>query len=116
MKKTILNLFFLALSGSAFAQDAISYQTPPQAITDLLLAKPTPGVSIDSKAEWMLFSERNSFPSIEELAMPEYRIAGMRINPNNYSPSRQTYINNFSLKNIKTGKTLAVTGLPTPLY
>ncbi|RYG01583.1 MAG: S9 family peptidase, partial [Chitinophagaceae bacterium] len=116
MKKTILNLFFLALSGSAFAQDAISYQTPPQAITDLLLAKPTPGVSIDSKAEWMLFSERNSFPSIEELAMPEYRIAGMRINPNNYSPSRQTYINNFSLKNIKTGKTLAVTGLPSPLY
>ena len=116
MKKTILNLFLLALSGSAFAQDAISYQTPPQAITDLLLAKPTPGVSIDSKAEWMLFSERNSFPSIEELAMPEYRIAGMRINPNNYSPSRQTYINNFSLKNIKTGKTLAVTGLPTPLY
>lgn len=116
MKKLILNLFLVALAGSSFAQDAVSYQTPPKAITDLLLAKPTPGVSIDSKAEWMLFSERNSYPSIEELAMPEYRIAGMRINPNNYSPSRQTFINNFSLKNIKTGKTMAVTGLPTPLY
>ncbi|RZL33109.1 MAG: S9 family peptidase, partial [Pedobacter sp.] len=116
MKKIILNLFLIALSGSAFAQDAVSYQMPPKAIADLLLAKPTPGVSIDSKAEWMLFSERNSYPSIEELAMPEYRIAGMRINPNNYSPSRQTYINNFSLKNIKTDKAVAVTGLPTPLY
>ncbi|MBB2145483.1 prolyl oligopeptidase family serine peptidase [Pedobacter sp. LMG 31464] len=116
MKKIILNLFLIAIGSSAFAQDAINYQLPPKAIADLLLAKPTPSVSIDSKAEWMLFSERNSFPSVEELAMPEYRIAGMRINPNNYSPSRQTFINNFSLKNIKTDKTLAVTGLPSPLY
>lgn len=116
MKKLILNLLLIASSAGVIAQDAVNYQLPPKAITDLLLAKPTPGVSIDSKAEWMLFSERNSYPSVEELAMPEYRIAGMRINPNNYSPSRQTYINSFSLKNIKTGKTLAVTGLPSPLY
>lgn len=116
MKKIILNLFLIALSGTAFAQDAVNYQMPPKAITDLLLAKPTPAVSIDSKAEWMLFSERNSYPSVEELAMPEYRIAGMRINPNNYSPSRQTFINNFNLKNIKTGKNVVVTGLPMPLY
>ncbi|MES2653660.1 MAG: prolyl oligopeptidase family serine peptidase [Bacteroidota bacterium] len=116
MKKIILNLILIASGIGAFAQDAVNYQLPPKAIADLLLAKPTPGVSIDSKAEWMLFSERNSYPSIEELAMPEYRIAGMRINPNNYSPSRQTYVNSFSLKNIKTGKTMAVTGLPSPLY
>jgi dipeptidyl aminopeptidase/acylaminoacyl peptidase len=116
MKKIILNLLLIASSAGAFAQDAVNYQMPPKAIADLLLAKPTPSVSIDSKAEWMLFSERNSYPSVEELAMPEYRIAGMRINPNNYSPSRQTYINSFSLKNIKTGKTLVVTGLPSPLY
>ncbi len=109
-------MFVAAFGNGVFAQDAVNYQTPPQAITDLLLAKPTPGVSIDSKAEWMLFSERNSYPSVEELAMPEYRIAGMRINPNNYSPSRQTFINNFSLKNIKTNKTLVITGLPSPLY
>jgi dipeptidyl aminopeptidase/acylaminoacyl peptidase len=98
------------------AQDAISYQTPPKEIADLLLAKPTPGVSINGKAEWILFSERNSYPSVEELAMPEYRIAGLRLNPNNYSPSRQNFINNFSLKNIKSDQTFPVTGLPTPLY
>lgn len=117
IKKTLL--YFL-LSGCiavpAFAQDDVSYQVPPKEISDLLLAKPTPSVRIDSKAEWMLLSERNSYPSVEELAMPEYRIAGLRINPNNYSPSRQTYINNFSLKNIKTGQSFPVTGLPQPLY
>ena len=106
----------LCISVHANSQDAISYQTPPKEIADLLLAKPTPGVSIDGKAEWILFSERNSYPSVEELAMPEYRIAGLRLNPNNYSLSRQNYINNFSLKNIKSNQTFQVTGLPSPLY
>jgi dipeptidyl aminopeptidase/acylaminoacyl peptidase len=116
MKKILLNFVLIALAVSAFAQDAVNYQVPPKEIADLLLAKPTPSVSIDSKADWMLLSERNSYPSVEELAMPEYRIAGMRINPNNYSPSRQTFINNFSIKNIKTGKITVVSGLPSPLY
>ena len=117
MKKNIY-LLFVALSflSAAYAQDAVSYRTPPKEIADLLLAKPTPGVSIDSKAEWVLFSERNSYPSVEELAMPELRIAGLRINPNNYAPSRQTFINNFTLKNIKTNQSAQVTGLPAPLY
>jgi dipeptidyl aminopeptidase/acylaminoacyl peptidase len=97
------------------AQDAITYQTPPKEMSDLLLAKPTPGVSIDGKAEWMLLSVRNSYPSVEELAMPEFRIAGLRINPNNYALSRQTYINDFTLKNIKANKEFKITGLPTPL-
>lgn len=116
MKKVILSLLFIGLGGYVLAQDAVTYQTPPKIMADLLLAKPTPSVSIDSKGEWILFSERDPYPSIEELAMPEYKLAGLRINPNNYSPSRQTYTNNFSLKNVKTGKTITIAGLPTELY
>ncbi len=98
-----------------FAQDAITYQLPPKDIIDLLLAKPTPNVSIDGKAEWMLLSTRNSYPSVEELAMPEFRIAGLRINPNNYALSRQTFISDFTLKNIKANKEFKIIGLPVPL-
>ena len=100
---------------SANAQDAVNYQTPPKDIADLLLAKPTPGVSIDGKANWMLLSERNSYPTVEELGQPEIRIAGLRLNPNNYSPSRQNYINNFILKNLKTDQEIKVSGLPANL-
>jgi len=114
MKKITLYLLFLLFCTYANAQDG--YQMPPKVMADLLLAKPTPSVSIDSKAEWMLLSERNPYPSVEELAQPELRIAGLRINPNNFAPSRQTFVNNFTLKNIKTGKSVAITGLPTPLY
>jgi dipeptidyl aminopeptidase/acylaminoacyl peptidase len=115
MKRSVLSLFLVTAALGSFAQDAVSYQRPPQVMEDLLLAKATPAVSIDSKAEWMLLTARNSYPSVEELAMPELRIAGLRINPNNFSPSRQSFINNFSLKNIKTGKTAVITGLPVPL-
>ena len=91
-----------------YGQDAVGYQMPPKDIADLLLAKPTPAVRIDSKAEWMLLSERNSYPTVEELGQPENRIAGLRLNPNNFSPSRQTFINNFRLKNIKIDKEFSI--------
>ncbi|MBD1392162.1 S9 family peptidase [Mucilaginibacter glaciei] len=116
MKKFSFCFFLLLRAIYANAQDAVSYQMPPKAMADLLLAKPTPGVSIDSKAEWMLLSERNPYPSVEELARPELRIAGLRINPANYSLSRGNYVNNFTLKNIKTGKTYVIAGLPAPLF
>lgn len=60
---------------------------PPKAIYDLVMAKPTPGVSFDSKGQYMLVLERSSMPSVEDLAQPELRIAGLRINPNNFGPA-----------------------------
>ena len=52
--RTGLLLFVISFSVNAFAQDAVGYQTPPKDIADLLLAKPTPGVSVDKKGDWML--------------------------------------------------------------
>ena len=96
----------------SYSQDAVTYQTPPKDIADLLLANPTPSVSITSRAEWMILIERNSYPTVEELGQPEVRVAGLRLNPNNFSPSRQNFINNFTLKNITANKEYKITGLP----
>jgi dipeptidyl aminopeptidase/acylaminoacyl peptidase len=111
----IITIFFLLVTGFVKAQDNASYQLPPKAIMDMLLAKPTPNVSIDDKAQWVLFIESNSYPSVEELARPELKIAGLRINPANYAPSRQNFINNLYLKNISTGKEYKISGLPSPM-
>lgn len=111
-------IFFLALlltCSSLFAQDAIQYQIPPKEIYDLVMAKPTPGVSFDSKGNYMLILDRSSMPSVEDLAQPELRIAGLRINPNNFGPSRSSYITNISIKEIKGGTEFQVTGLPANL-
>ena len=116
-KKILFFAFCFLLSAFSFSygQDDMSYQLPPKAIAELLLAKPTPLVRIDSKAQWMLLSERNSYPTVEELGQPENRIAGLRLNPNNFSPSRQTFINNFLLKNIPNNKEYSIKGLPLNL-
>jgi dipeptidyl aminopeptidase/acylaminoacyl peptidase len=114
-KQFFIALVFFSIGITGYSQDDAAYKTPPQAITDMLLAKPTPNISLDDKGEWMLFTESNSYPSVEELARPELKIAGMRINPNNFAPSRQNFINNLYLKNIATGKEYKITGLPSPL-
>ena len=108
MRKILLILQILFIQVCVFAQDDFTYRTPPKDILDLVMAKPTPGVSIDSKGEWMILLERSTFPSIEELAQPELRIAGLRINPKNFGPSRSAYSVNFTLKNIKTKETFTI--------
>jgi len=114
MKKLFFVLSF-AFLGNLYAQDAIEYKTPPKEIFDLVMAKPSPGVSIDTKGEWMLIMERSAMPSIEELAQPELRIAGLRINPNNFGPSRSAYTIGIRLKNIKTNIESTITGLPSSI-
>lgn len=108
-------VFFLLFVTTLKAQNDGGYKLPPKDIADMLLAKPTPGVNVDDKGEWMLFTESNSYPSVEELARPELKIAGLRINPNNFAPSRQNFINTIFLRNIASGKDLKITGLPSPL-
>ena len=109
----LLVLLFICLH--TFAQDAIQYQTPPKEIYDLVMANPTPGVTFDSKGQYMLILDRSSMPSVEDLAQPELRIAGLRINPNNFSPSRSAYVTNITIKNVKSGAQFKVSGLPANL-
>ncbi len=112
------NFFIIAtlfICNSLFAQDAIEYQVPPKEIYDLVMAKPTPGVSFDSKGQYMLILERSDMPSVEDLAQPELRIAGLRINPNNFGPSRSGYTTNIIIKDVKGGTEFKITGLPANL-
>jgi dipeptidyl aminopeptidase/acylaminoacyl peptidase len=115
MKRLFLltSVFFIFLC--AGAQDDFRYQLPPKDLQDLVLAKPTPSVAVDDRAEWLLLLERSDYPTIEEMAQPELRIAGLRINPNNFGPSRATTFNGIRIRNIKKGETSDVEGLPTDL-
>ncbi len=114
MRTTIL-IPFLCLVLSAAAQDEQRYQQPPAVMRDLLLAPPTPSVSVDGKAEWMLVMDRSSYPSLAELAEPEARVAGLRINPANYSASRTPSVNGMRLRNLPAKKDYDIQGLPSPL-
>lgn len=114
MKKHFLLLFVLACF-TAKAQNDFSYKVPPKDISDLVMAPPTPSISVDSKGQWMLLMQRASYPTVEELAQPELRIAGLRLNPANFGPSRSIYYSGLELKNLASGKILPIQGMPQPL-
>ncbi len=109
-RSTVVSL--MLVSGLASAQEAARYQTPTPELAALVNAAPTPTVSVDSKGEWLLIMERSAQPSIAELAQPELRLAGIRINPANNGPSRAAYVEGMFLKNLATGVEKRLTGLP----
>ena len=113
--RRLLFISFLFISIFSFAQDDVTYKTPPKEILDLVMAKPTPGVNVDSKGEWMILTERSDFPTIEDMAQPELRIAGLRMNPRNFGPSRSGYSVNIQLQHIPTKKMYVISGLPENL-
>lgn len=118
MKKIYRFILVLTLCGfgeviSSQAQNALTYQTPPKAIADLVNAPITPQASFSRSGEFMLLLERAGNPSIEELAQPELRIAGIRINPATNGPSRGGSVENVKLKNTRTGKEQDIKGLPS---
>ncbi len=107
-----LLLIFAGMLNKSFSQLKLDYQEPPKEIKELVDVTPTPAVSVDSKGGWMLLQGRPNFPPIEEVARPELRLAGIRINPANNGQSRDYFYNNLSLKNIKSGEEFKIDGLP----
>jgi dipeptidyl aminopeptidase/acylaminoacyl peptidase len=110
----IILIAFLSLN-VVFSFAQTGYQKPPQVLQDILLAPPTPSVSLNEDGSQMLLLERNSYPSVEELAMPEVKLAGLRISPNNFAPTRQTLVSKITLQNTKTGQVKTIIGLPNTL-
>ena len=112
MKKMLLSAtFLLSTAAMAQAQD-FNYQTPPQALQDLLLAPPTPRVSLASDGRTLALLAVQDFPTVAELSQPELRLAGLRFNPRTNGPSRVSYAVGIKLKKLPNGPETEVKGLP----
>ncbi len=113
--KNILILLAACFTLVANAQAPGGYQRPPEEIAKLVEAPLTPVVALSPDKTWMALLDRSDFPTIEELSRPELRIAGLRINPDNFGPSRPNPFIGLKFKNLKDLKEYAVTGLPSPI-
>jgi dipeptidyl aminopeptidase/acylaminoacyl peptidase len=100
----------LAFGGIATAQD--TYQTPPPVMANLVNNPGTPGVSFTRDGKSMILLQRSESPTIEDLAQEELRLAGVRFNPANHSPSRSGYTTGMIIKDIASGTEKQVTGVP----
>ena len=96
----------------AHAQIDITYQEPPEPVKSMVLAPATPYVRVSPDAGYLAIFERPGMPPVKELAMPEIRIAGLRINPRTNGSSRSTYYTGIELIDMESGEKHRVTGLP----
>ncbi len=114
MRNLFTALILLAALTSE-GQDNLQYQTPPDVITKLLDAPLTPAILFSPDKSAMIMLDRSDLPSIEELSRPELRIAGLRINPDNFGPSRNNFFIGMKVKRLSDKKDNEITGLPAPL-
>jgi dipeptidyl aminopeptidase/acylaminoacyl peptidase len=104
-------LIALALAAPTLSGES-KYMTPPPELARLVDAPLTPFVSDSPDGRTLLLMERSSLPPLAELAEPELRIAGLRINPRNNGPSRTRVMNGLRLLNVKDGSQRSAAGLP----
>ena len=114
MRNWILFGFSLLLISPCLAQDA-GYQKPPKQIQDLVEAPLTPAVRLSPDGKYLLLLAQQGYPSIAELAQPELRLAGLRINPAIHGGSRVSGYTGIELLRISNQEKIQLSGLPAEL-
>jgi len=115
MHKTLttvpLTLSLIASVPQAYAQ----YQLPPAPLQAIVDAPRAPGMSLSPRRNLVAMIASPALPGIVEVAQPELKLAGLRINPRTYSPSRFSFGTGLVLLDVATQAEMTISGLPTPL-
>lgn len=91
-----------------------AYRTPPKPIADLVDAPLPPAGFVSPQRTWLLLAERPALPPIAEVAQPELRLGGVRLNPRTNGPSQPAYFTGLTLLRLGDGTKRPVAGLPSP--
>ncbi|PCJ48440.1 MAG: hypothetical protein COA74_08575 [Gammaproteobacteria bacterium] len=95
-----LGILFFVVTFCITVSANSNYKTPPKMLADLVDAPRTPGVSISPDKKWMALMKRPGVASIKELAQFEEKLAGLRINPKIFAPSRSQGYNNIEIMSL----------------
>jgi hypothetical protein len=91
------------------------YKKPPQAMVDLVDAKPSPTMSVQPSAagaKWVLLKQDSDMLELADLAQEELKLAGTRLLAHYDTPSRQTGYSTIKLLHRETRQEYEVEGLP----
>jgi dipeptidyl aminopeptidase/acylaminoacyl peptidase len=115
MKHLFLLIAFCSSTFVYFAQQNVTYQVPPKEIFDLANAVRPPFKLVTSDNKFIIFLGRPVYKTLEELAGEELKLAGLRVNPDLFDNSRNSYFNSIAVTEIATGKSILLSGLPTKI-
>ena len=105
---TFIGVFLLAGHSAADS----SYQMPPKIMADLVDAPRRPGVTLSDNKQWLAILHRPGAPSISDLAQPEEKLAGLRINASVFGPSRSSGYTKVEIRSVSGDKAIPVNDLP----
>ncbi len=97
------------------AKGGQGYQLPSAALQAVVDAPRAPSLSLSPRRDIAALTQAPSLPSIAEVAQPELKLAGLRINPATHSASRFSFADTLWLMRIDDGKARQISGLPQPL-
>jgi dipeptidyl aminopeptidase/acylaminoacyl peptidase len=100
---------------AADAKAGQGYQLPSAALQAVANAPRAPTLSLSPRRDIAALMQTPPLPSINEVAQPELKLAGVRINPATYSASTFTFGDKLWLMSIADGKERQISGLPQPL-
>lgn len=113
MKKHIFPFIIFCLSVTiAVAQENLTFQKPSATILALADYERAPSVSMDSKKEYMLYSYRSTYKTLDDLNQEEMRLGGLRINPITNIASAVSYVSNLKIRKVTDKNETQVSDLP----
>lgn len=109
----LVNLLLTHLQTTPKAQTKSGYQTPPPALAELVDQPISPEVLISADKKWVALLKRVGVQSIADLAQPEEKLAGLKINANIFGPSRTTGYSGIKLQSLDKGQSQILNSLPS---
>ncbi len=104
----------LAVSALGADPAVTTWQSPPDTIAPLLDSRWAPSVRISPDRAWMLELDRPSLPPMAELAEPQVKVAGIKLNPNTNSPAREYGFTGITLRPQGAAKKVERTAVAVP--
>ena len=98
-----LSLLVLAAIPATSAVGQTPYKQPPRDVVAILDAPPPPLTLVSPTRDAMLLVEIRPYPSIELVAAPVLRLAGLRINPQTGCSQRTTQYAGITIKPLDNG-------------
>ncbi len=111
-RRRLAALLLLAATLPAASQENVAFRTPPEEIRKLVDAPLPPAVLVDPAGTRLVLLDLPGYKTLQELAEPELRLAGLRINPKSHNRARLNVTTGISVKEIVSGKSARVEGLP----
>lgn len=92
------------------------YQIPPEEIRKIVDAPPTPTLMFSPTKKTILFLQRRSLAPLSDIARPELKLGGMRIDPEYNTKSRMSFYTGIHIRKVLSdnniGEDLVMTGVP----